>query len=234
MGTITAAEFAPILRKAGVELEKDTTLLSSYPVFYCRGERASAYIGYVLQGNGGSEFAVVLDDAGRVAFQERGGAGPYAGNYFADWDGNGAFEFVWRTDLAAVLRTRVIEVSPGAPCLLEIVRPFGFYSNSYTWDEGGSGILTYKGAGSGAQVTFTLQRNPFRLSVRDPSGALKEGWTISGPWARQPRRVQVRRPSEPGLLPPPKTSSDADGVCLPKTSSGAVGPAERGLTNERR
>ncbi len=184
-GKMTAAEFASVLKKAGVELEKGTTLVSSYSVVYCREDRASAYIGYVQSQYYRSEFALVLEDTGRVALQERGIADAESGGgaYFVDWEGNGRVEFVWRTDVGAAHCTRVIEVAPGAPCALEVTPALGFYPE-FIWDEADNGILTYKRQDSGAQVTFTLQRNPFRLSVSDPSGALKEGWTISGPWAK--------------------------------------------------
>jgi len=183
IGTITGAEFASVIRKAGVELEKGTTVQSSRRAFFCRAGGASAYIGGVRDQDWSSEFALVLDERGSVGMQERGTAGPEgAGDYFADWDGNGTLEFVWRTAVGAVECTRVIEVAGGAPRLLEIVPALGFHP-SFTWDAGGNGVLTYEHRSS-RPVVFTLHRNPFRLSVSDPGGALREGWTITGPWAR--------------------------------------------------
>lgn len=184
-GLMTGAEFKALLRKAGVELEEGENLLNA-EVAFCRTGRASAYVAYVLHGTGGSEFALVLDELGRVALQERGMAAPDYGEgaYFSDWDRNGTLEFVLRTDANAGRRTRVIEVAPGAPCLLEIVCPRRFPWVYYTWDNKANGLVTYRREGSEDKVTFTLRRSPLCISVNDPTGALAEGWTISGPWAK--------------------------------------------------
>lgn len=183
-GTITATEFERVLRKANVTLENGQTVKQTEPVVYCHTESACAYVAHVTW-QGGFELALVLDDKGHAVFQDFGTAAPDSGQgaYFSDWNGDGTLEFFLRSTLHGVHRTRVIEVTPQAECVFDIVRPGSFFWEDYVWNERDDGVLTFRQDGSGDKVTFTFQRDPLRITVSDPHGHLDEGWTLTGPWA---------------------------------------------------